>query len=123
MINIFKKVWFFGRTRQKYFVSALIADIVKSFVGITQLYAVMIAIDTVFGNGQKAVPKLVILTVVCIAGCFATSYIEQISAMKAGFLMTADKRISLGEMLRKVPLGVLSDMFFAGNKGNKGIQF
>lgn len=110
MINIFKKVWFFGRTRQKYFVSALIADIVKSFVGITQLYAVMIAIDTVFGNGQKAVPKLVILTVVCIAGCFATSYIEQISAMKAGFLMTADKRISLGEMLRKVPLGVLSDM-------------
>ena len=110
MINTFKKIWAFGKARHKNFISALIADIIRSFVGITQLYAVVTAIDAVFGRGQGAVPKLIILTVLCIAGSFVTSYIEQTGAMKAGFLMTADKRIALGEMLRRVPLGVLSDM-------------
>ncbi len=110
MINTFKKIWNFGEARRKYFISALLADIIRSFVGITQLYAVMTAIDAVFGKGHDTVLKLVILTAVCIAGNFITSYIEQTSAMKAGFLMTADKRISLGEMLRRAPLGVLSDM-------------
>lgn len=110
MINTFKKIWTFGKARKKYFISALLADIVRSFLGVTQLFAVMTAIDAVFGREQKAVQKLIILTAVCIAGSFVTSYIEQTSAMKAGFLMTADKRISLGEMLRRVPLGVLNDM-------------
>lgn len=110
MINTFKKIWTFGKARKKYFISALLADIVRSFLGVTQLFAVITAIDAVFGREQKAVQKLIILTAVCIAGSFVTSYIEQTSAMKAGFLMTADKRISLGEMLRRVPLGVLNDM-------------
>jgi len=110
MINTFKKIWAFGKARQKHFISALIADIFRSFVGITQLYAVITAIDAVFGRGDGAVPKLIILTILCIAGNFVTSYIEQTSAMKAGLLMTADKRIALGEMLRRVPLGVINDM-------------
>lgn len=110
MINTFRKIWSFGKSWHKYFISALIAEIARSFVGITQLCAVMTATGAVFGREQNAVIKLVIFTAVCIAGSFIASYIEQTSAMKAGFLMTADKRISLGEMLRKAPLGVLSDM-------------
>ncbi len=110
MINTFKKIWTFGKARQKYLVSALLADIFRSILGVTQLYAVMTAIDAVFSRDQGAVLRLVILTAVCVAGSFVTSYIEQTSAMKAGLLMTADKRISLGEMLRKVPLGTLSSM-------------
>ena len=110
MINTFRKIWAFGNCRKKYFLSAIAANILRSLLGITQLYAVMTVTDAVFGNGGNAVFKLVILTAVCIVGNFAAGYFEQTSAMKASFLMTADKRISLGEMLRRVPLGILSDI-------------
>lgn len=109
MINTFSKIWSFGNARKKYFILAIAANILRSLLGITQLYAIMTVTNAVFGNGENTVVKLVILTAVCIVGNFAASYFEQTNAMKAGFLMTADKRISLGEMLRRMPLGVLSD--------------
>lgn len=110
MINTFRKIWAFGNARKKYFILAIAANILRSLLGITQLYAIMTMTEAVFGKGENVVMKLVILTAVCIIGNFAASYFEQTNAMKAGFLMTADKRISLGEMLRRVPLGVLSDI-------------
>lgn len=110
MINTFRKIWAFGNARKKYFILAIAANILHSLLGITQLYAIMTMTEAVFGKGENVVMKLVILTAVCIIGNFAASYFEQTNAMKAGFLMTADKRISLGEMLRRVPLGVLSDI-------------
>lgn len=110
MINMFRKIWAFGNARKKYFILAIAANILRSLLGITQLYAIMMMTEAVFGKGENVVMKLVILTAVCIIGNFAASYFEQTNAMKAGFLMTADKRISLGEMLRRVPLGVLSDI-------------
>ena len=110
MINTFRKIWAFGNARKKYFISAIAANIFRSLLGITQLYAIMTVTDAVFGKGGNTVAKLVILTAVSIVGNLAASYFEQTNAMKAGFLMTADKRISLGEMLRRVPLGVLSDI-------------
>ena len=103
MINTFRKIWVFGNARKKYFISAIAANILRSLLGITQLYAIMTVTDAVFGKGENAVMKLVILTAVCIIGNFAASYFEQTNAMNAGLLMTADKRISLGEMLRRVP--------------------
>ena len=110
MINTFRKIWAFGNARKKYFILAIAANILRSLLGITQLYAIMTMTEAVFGKGENVVTKLVILTAVCIIGNFAASYFEQTNAMKAGFLMTADKRISLGEMLRRVPLGILSDI-------------
>ena len=110
MINTFRKIWAFGNARKKYFILAIAANILRSLLGITQLYAIMMMTEAVFGKGENVVMKLVILTAVCIIGNFAASYFEQTNAMKAGFLMTADKRISLGEMLRRVPLGILSDI-------------
>ena len=110
MINTFRKIWAFGNARKKYFISAIAANILRSLLGITQLYAIMTVTDAVFGKGANTAAKLVILTAVCIVGNFAASYFEQTNAMKAGFLMAADKRISLGEMLRRVPLGILSDI-------------
>lgn len=110
MINTFRKIWAFGNARKKYFILAIAANILRSLLGITQLYAIMTMTEAVFGKGENVVMKLVILTAVCIIGNFAASYFEQTNAMKAGFLMTADKRISLGEMLRRVPLGILSDI-------------
>lgn len=110
MINTFRKIWAFGNARKKYFILAIAANILRSLLGITQLYAIMTMTEAVFGKGENIVMKLVILTAVCIIGNFAASYFEQTNAMKAGFLMTADKRISLGEMLRRVPLGILSDI-------------
>ena len=110
MINTFRKIWAFGNARKKYFISAIAANIFRSLLGITQLYAIMTVTDAVFGKGGNTVAKLVILTAVSVVGNLAASYFEQTNAMKAGFLMTADKRISLGEMLRRVPLGVLSDI-------------
>lgn len=115
MLETFTKIWAFGRRRHKSLFTAFAAAFIRSGFGITQLLAVIRAIDVLMGKApvKSSVLWIAILTCICIAGNFMASYIEQISTMQAGFFMTGDTRVSVGNVLRKVPLGFFSD-FSAG---------
>lgn len=111
MLETFANIWTFGKRRRGSLLAAFAAAFLRSGFGITQLLAVILTIDVLMGKVPvtSSVLRIAVLTGVCVAGNFIASYIEQISTMQAGFFMTGDKRVSVGNVLRKVPLGFFND--------------
>ncbi len=110
MINSIVRIWQFSKQRHKSFVLAIVFSFLNGMFAMMQMYAIITAINCLLGqlDMQKAKSAIITATVVCILGSFITSYISQVSIMKTGLYMTADKRISLGNMLRNVHLGFFS---------------
>lgn len=110
MKETFLKIWKFSEQRHKAVISALGFSFLRSLFGVTQLLAILYAIEVLTGTlpVSAGVTRIVILTVLCILGNFATSYFEQTATMTTGFFMVGDKRVSVGNFLRRVPLGFFS---------------
>ena len=107
MLESFKKIWKFSSKRHKNVLFGLLFSFLRSAFGVTQLLSILYAIQVL----TQALPlrdgliRIGILTAVCIAGNFATSFLEQTNTMTTGFFMTGDKRVSVGNLLRQLPLG------------------
>lgn len=110
MIQTLSKIWSFALNRRAELLRALMFAFLRSAFAAFQLYAVACTIDALTGqaNVQKTAIIAAICALICVVGTYLTSYHEQTATMRAGFFMTADKRISLGKLLRRLPLGFFS---------------
>ena len=111
MIKTIKKLWEFSEHQHKTLIITLIMSLIHAFIGVTQLIAIMIAMDVLINKAPvgPAIRNIVILTVICAIVSFATSFFEHSGSVAVGFYMTADKRIGLGNFLKMLPLGFFSD--------------
>ena len=111
MIKTIKKLWEFSEHQHKTLIITLIMSLIHAFIGVTQLIAIMIAMDVLINKAPvgPAIRNIVILTVICAIVSFATSFFEHSGSVAVGFFMTADKRIGLGNFLKMLPLGFFSD--------------
>ena len=107
MIEIFSKIWEFSNNRHGSLTKALFFSFIRSVFGITQIFAIILTINVLMGEAdvRSSVIKIIVLTLICILGNFFTSYIEQINTLTTGFFMIGDKRVEVGNTLRRVPLG------------------
>ena len=112
MLGTFSKIWDLCENRHGVLVKALLLSFLRTSFGVTQLIAIILTIRTLLGDADAhtSVIWIIALTVICIIGSFVTSYVEQISSLETGMYMTADKRVSVGNYLRKVPLGYFNDI-------------
>ena len=112
MLETFKKMWDLSPDRRGIMKKAMLFTFLRCGFAVTEILAILSAIQVLLG--ELSIPaglwRIGILTVLCVLGSFATSYVEQTAAMETGFLMTADKRVSLGRILRNMPLGVFNDV-------------
>lgn len=111
MIKTIKKLWEFSEHQHKTLIITLIMSLIHAFIGVTQLIAIMIAMDVLINKAPvgPAIRNIVILTVICAIVSFVTSFFEHSGSVAVGFFMTADKRIGLGNFLKMLPLGFFSD--------------
>ena len=111
MLGTFSKIWELSRGRHDVLLKALGFSFLRTSFSVTQLIAIILTIRTLLGEGdvRKSVMWIIALTIICIIGNFVTSYFEQISSLETGMYMTADKRVSVGNYLRKVPLGYFNE--------------
>ena len=111
MIKTIKKLWEFSEHQHKTLIITLIMSLIHAFIGVTQLIAIMIAMDVLINKAPvgSAIRNIVILTVICAIVSFVTSFFEHSGSVAVGFYMTADKRIGLGNFLKMLPLGFFSD--------------
>ncbi|MCM1223912.1 MAG: ABC transporter transmembrane domain-containing protein, partial [Lachnospiraceae bacterium] len=111
MIQTFQTIWAFSQKRHTPLKKALACSFFRSAFSGTQMFAVMLALRVFFENVpvKKSVFQIALLAAFCVTGNFLTSYLEQIGTMEMGFFMAADKRVSLGNLLRRAPLGFFSD--------------
>ena len=107
MSETFKRIWHFSSKRHSDMIRGLIFSFLRGIFGVTQILAIIYAVEALAGMTEinSAIIKIVILTFACIIGNFLTSYFEQKSTMSAGYLTVADKRVEIGSLLRRVPLG------------------
>lgn len=111
MIDSFKRIWEISKKRHKTLIKALIFSFIRSCIGVTQLGAIIVTVNTLTGNTapQTGVLQVAIIAAFCVAGNFAASYGEQVNSMRAGFFSIADGRVFAGTLLRKFPLGFFSE--------------
>lgn len=111
MISSFIKIWNFSRKRQKNFIKSIVFSFIKGMFEMTQMGAVIAAIHALLQEHSvhKGIVYIVIMMILCIIGTFFSSYVSQISIMETGMFMVADKRMSLGNILRNVHLGFFNN--------------
>ena len=111
MFESLKKIWQFSENRHEAVIKGLICSFFRSLFGICQILSIVITIRVLMGamDTSTGIYSIVGLTVLCILGNFLTSYLEQTATMEAGFFMTADKRVSLADHLRTLPLGYFTE--------------
>ena len=107
MIETFSKIWEFSKQRHRSLVLALFFSFLRALFGITQLLAIILAVAVLTGEAEvgESIKWIILCTLVCIVGNFLTSYVEQTNTLETGFFMIGDQRVSVGNLLRKVPLG------------------
>ena len=107
MINVFKKIWDFSlkekRNLQKSMVIGFLNAICNSLL-VLALYVVLKAIVENQVSTRTAWTAFAIM-VLSIIGKIITQYFSQLQRTHAGYFMVADKRISIGEKLKHVPMG------------------
>ena len=110
-MDTFKAIWNLCIKRRKNLIQGFIFNFLRNLVGVTQILSIIIAMNTLLNpvNVTKSIIWIVVLTVFCIIGSYITSYVEQNATGDAGFYMTADKRLSIGGFLRKLPLGFFNN--------------
>ena len=107
MINVFKKIWDFSlkekRNLQKSMVIGFLNAICNSLL-VMALYVVLKAIvENQVSTGTAWTAFAIMM--LSIIGKIITQYFSQLQRTHAGYFMVADKRISIGEKLKRVPMG------------------
>jgi ATP-binding cassette subfamily B protein len=113
MIRSLKKIFLFSGERQKTFIRSLILTLLKNCFAVLQICGIMVLLDAILQDAplRPTIIKLVIITLVCMIGSFIVSYAEQVAMLSTSFCMIEDKRLSIGTLLKRVPLGL-----FSGNR-------
>ena len=111
MMNIFRRVWSFADKRHSSFRKALLLSFLRSVFGVTQILAIILAVTVVSGEMEvmTGIKYIIGCTLIFVIGSFLTSYVEQTSTLETGFFMVGDKRVEVGNALRKFPLGFFND--------------
>ena len=110
MFKSLQKIWNFSKKRRDAIQKGLIFSFLRSVFGVCQIVSIVVTIQVLMGSIPFLTGILTVsaLTLLCVLGNFFTSYIEQTNTMEAGFFMTADKRVSIADHLRRLPLGIFS---------------
>ena len=110
MINAFRKIIKNAKNQKKSLVISFICSFFKGILGITQILSLIYALEVIIKGRDLNQTLLIvgILTLICVIGNYLISYVEQINVMSTGFFMTSDKRIEIGNKLRRIPLGYFS---------------
>ena len=76
MLNAFKLIWNFSAKRKKEYKNAVLLSFIEGLFLMAKMFAVIVAIYAVLGRFSlsSAVIAIAVLTVVYIAGVFASSY-------------------------------------------------
>ncbi|MGP1408217.1 ABC transporter ATP-binding protein [Selenomonas sp.] len=111
MLDALRKIWAFaGREQRNLNYSVLLGVLYAVFhaLQIAALYVVLKGLIEHANGTDTAIQALAILAV-SILGRSAAEYISQLQRVHAGYFMAANKRIAIGEHLKRVPMGYFNE--------------
>ncbi|CEM62887.1 ABC transporter ATP-binding protein [Treponema phagedenis] len=111
MLTIFKKIWNFSKQEQSNIKFSLFFGFLNAVFNALQFAAIYYMLIKILQN-EIAVIDIGIVSAIMLTsavGKVLTQNKSQLQQTHAGYFMAAHKRISIGEKLKKVPMGFFSD--------------
>ena len=111
MITVFKKIWNFAEKEQSNIRKSIIVGFLCAAFNAMQMGGVYYVLVKIFDETLSVKDIAVVLGIllVSLVGKIIMQYISQLEQTHAGYFMAADKRIRIGNKLKKVPMGFFSE--------------
>ena len=111
MISVFKKIWFFSGRERNNLTKSIVAAFFHAVFNAFQFVAIYYMLKCLFKQNvvqQDIVIALVVL-IISLMGKIITQNVSQMNQTHAGYFMAANKRIELGEKIKRVPMGFFNN--------------
>ncbi|WP_347301725.1 ABC transporter ATP-binding protein [Dolosigranulum savutiense] len=112
MINTFKKLWYFSKEEQPYIKQSIIINFLGAIFNALQFGGIYYAVLAIINHDvtiQTIAVSILFLTL-SIIGVVVSKRNAMLKQTHAGYFMAAHKRISLGEKIKRVPMGFFTDV-------------
>ena len=111
MITAFKKIWNFAEKEQSNIRKSIIVGFLCAAFNAMQMGGVYYVLVKIFDETLSVKDIAIVLGIllVSLVGKIITQYVSQLEQTHAGYFMAADKRIRIGNKLKKVPMGFFSE--------------
>ena len=111
MIDALRKIWAFAGSERKNLNRSVLLGVLYAMFHALQIAALYIVLKGLIEHAdgvETAMESLAILAV-SILGRSAVEYISQLQRVHAGYFMAANKRIAIGDRLKRVPMGYFNE--------------
>ncbi|WMJ88004.1 ABC transporter ATP-binding protein [Anaerocolumna sp. MB42-C2] len=107
MIEIFRKIWRFAGEEQKNIRNSILIGFLNAIFHMLQIGAIFLTISALVekSSDHTTIWYVFGLIVVSIAGKIVTNYFSQLQQTHAGYFMTANKRVFIGNRMKLIPMG------------------
>ena len=107
MINVFRKIWLFSGKEKGNLKKSIFAAFIHAVFNAFQFVAIYYMLECLFISkiSTKNIIIAFVILMISLLGKIVTQNISQMKQTHAGYFMAADKRIELGEKIKKVPMG------------------
>ena len=111
MITVFKKIWSFAEKEQSNIQKSIIVGFLCAAFNAMQMGSVYYVLVKIFDEtlSMKDIAIVLGILLISLVGKIITQYISQLEQTHAGYFMAADKRIRIGNKLKRVPMGFFSE--------------
>lgn len=111
MIETFKKIWRFAVSERKNLNKSVAVNILQSILKMLDMLAIYIIVTALFSGSQNKMPALIAaicmaLQIISFALCQNFSQLQQ---THAGYFMVADKRLRIGNKIKRIPMGFFNE--------------
>lgn len=111
MLEAIRKIIAFSGAEKKKIKWSIFISFLNSLFQMLRVGAIYYIVLDLLNKETGAWPawKAVILLVVSIAGTVVTRYFSQLQQTHAGYFMSANKRLEIGNRLKRIPMGFFND--------------
>ena len=111
MIEVLRKIWRFAGKEQGNIRKSMVLAFFYAVFHMFQIGAIYVVVLALVDGSTSAAPawQALILLLVSILGRAILNRFSQLQQTHAGYFMVADKRISIGDKIKRVPMGYFND--------------
>ena len=111
MIEVLRKIWRFAGKEQGNIRKSMVLGFFYAVFHMFQIGAIYVVVLALVDGSTSAAPawQALILLLVSILGRAILNRFSQLQQTHAGYFMVADKRISIGDKIKRVPMGYFND--------------
>lgn len=111
MISVFKKIWLFSGKERNNLTRSIVAAFFHAAFNAFQFVAIYYMLKCLFKQNvvQKDIIIVLVVLIISLIGKIITQNVSQMNQTHAGYFMAANKRIELGEKIKRVPMGFFNN--------------